>query len=507
MASAKDIANRRVITAALTLATVMNALDTTIANVALPHMEGSISASQDQITWVLTSYIIATGLMTPLSGWLAQKIGRKRMFLYSITGFTIASMLCGIATSLPEIVVFRLLQGMAGAGIAPLSQSVLLDIYPPRDIAKVMSLWSASIILGPIVGPAVGGYLTENFSWRWCFYINAPIGALAFTILYIFMDKDEGGRQRPFDVVGYGALVSFIAGLQLMLDRGPSQDWFASKEIWIEATAAAVGLWIFVIQTLTAEHPFFHRDLAKDRNYVTTTLFGFLSSALLYSATALLPSMMQNLLGYTALQSGYASMPRGLGSLITFVLSPYLLRAVGARAMMFAGVCISIFAFWQMSHFDLMMTSWPIMASGLIQGLGSGLLFSPLATVSYATLSPVHRTEGTVLSTMIRSLGSSVGISVMEAGLVNQTVVAHSVLAGHVQPSDPVYMSVNPAFMNPLDPLGMQLLNGEVTRQAGMIAYDAMFALSIFLAGGMIPLLLLLRPPSRAAQVRAEVVE
>ena len=507
MASAKDIENRKPITAALMLATLMNTLDSTIANVALPHIQGSVSAAQDQITWVLTSYIIATGLMTPLSGWLAQKIGRKRMFLFSIVGFTIASMLCGIATSLPEIVIFRLLQGVAGASMMPLSQSIMLDLFPQRQIPQVMAIWSSAVILGPIIGPALGGYLTENFSWRWVFYINVPIGALAFAGLYFFMDRDEGGRQRPFDTLGYGALVAFIAGLQLMLDRGPSQDWFSSKEIWIEATMAAVGLWVFTIQTVTTEHPFFHRDLAKDRNFVTTTIFGFLTGGLLFSSSALLPSMMQNLMGYSALQSGYASMPRGLGSLLAFLSVPFLLGRFGARPVLFAGLCISIVAFWQMSRFDLSMTAGPIMISGLIQGLGTGLLFAPLTTLAYATLSPVHRTEGTVLSTMARSLGSSVGISVMQAGLINQTAMAHSVLSEHVQPSDPVYMSVNPGFFNPDDPLGVQILNGEVTRQAGMIAYDAMFGAMIFLVIGMIPLLLLLRPPARAAAAPLEAME
>jgi DHA2 family multidrug resistance protein len=507
MASAKDIENRKPITAALMLATLMNTLDSTIANVALPHIQGSVSAAQDQITWVLTSYIIATGLMTPLSGWLAQKIGRKRMFLYSIVGFTLASMLCGIATSLPEIVIFRLLQGVAGASMMPLSQSVMLDLYPQRQIPQVMAIWSSAVILGPIIGPALGGYLTENFSWRWVFYINVPIGILAFIGLNFFMDRDEGGRERPFDFLGFGALVTFIAGLQLMLDRGPSQDWFSSKEIWVEATMAAVGLWVFMIQTVTTEHPFFHRDLAKDRNFVTTTIFGFLTGGLLFSSSALLPSMMQNLMGYSALQSGYASMPRGLGSLLAFLSVPFLLQRFGARPVLFSGLCISIVALWQMSRFDLSMTAGPIMISGLVQGLGTGLLFAPLTTLAYATLSPVHRTEGTVLSTMARSLGSSVGISTMQAGLINQTAMAHSVLAEHIQPSDPVFMSVNPAFMNPSDPLGVEVLNGEVTRQAGMIAYDAMFGAMIFLVVGMIPLLLLLRPPARAAAAPLEAME
>ena len=507
MASARDIENRRPITAALMLATLMNTLDSTIANVALPHIQGSVSAAQDQITWVLTSYIIAAGMMTPLSGWLAQKIGRKRMFLMSIVGFTIASMLCGIATSLPEIVIFRLLQGVAGASMMPLSQAVMLDMFPPKQVPQVMAIWSSAVILGPIIGPALGGWLTENFSWRWVFYINLPIGILAFLGLNFFMEDDPGGRERPFDFLGFGALITFIGGFQLMLDRGPNQDWFDSKEIWIEAALAAIGLWVFIMQTVTAEQPFFHRDLAKDRNFVTTTIFGFFTGAMLFSSSALLPSMMQNLMGFSVLQSGYASMPRGLGSLIAFLSVPMLLQRFGARRVLFTGLMISIVALWQMSRFDLSMTAQPIMVSGFVQGLGTGLLFAPLTTLAYVTLSPVHRTEGTTVSTMARSLGSSAGISVLQAMLINQTAMAHSVLAEHVQPSDPVYTAVNPGFFNPADPLGVQLLNGEVTRQAGMIAYDSVFGMMILMVVCMVPLLLFLRPPAQAAPAHLEAME
>jgi DHA2 family multidrug resistance protein len=507
MASARDIENRRPITASLMLATLMNTLDSTIANVALPHIQGSVSAAQDQITWVLTSYIIALAIMTPLSGWLAQKIGRKRMFLMSIFGFTVASMLCGVATSLPEIVVFRLLQGIAGASMMPLSQSVMLDIFPPRQIPQVMALWSSAVILGPIIGPALGGWLTEDLSWRWVFYINLPVGILAFLGLNAFMDDDPGGRERPFDFLGFGALAAFVGGFQLMLDRGPGQDWFSSKEIWIEATTAAIGLWVFIIQTITARQPFFHRALALDRNFATTTVFGFCTGALLYASSSLLPSMMQNLLGYSVLQSGYASMPRGLGTLIAFLSVPTLLQRFGARRVLLAGLVLSIYALWRMSRFDLMMTVWPIVISGLIQGLGTGLLFAPLTSLAYVTLSPVHRTEGTVVATMIRSLGSSVGISVMQAGVISQSAMAHSVLSADIQPSNPVFRSVNPAAMNPDNPLGMALLNAEVSRQAGMIAYDAVFGMMIGMVVFMIPLLLLLRPPALPPPVHLEAVD
>jgi DHA2 family multidrug resistance protein len=507
MASAKDIANRRPITGALMLATLMNTLDSTIANVALPHIQGSVSAAQDQITWVLTSYIIAAAIMTPLSGWLAQKIGRKRMFMMSIFGFVLASMLCGIATSLPEIVLFRLLQGIAGASMMPLSQSVMLDMYPLKQIPQVMAIWSSAVILGPILGPALGGWLTENFTWRWVFYINLPIGIVSFIVLYFYMDRDEGGRERPFDFLGFGALITFICGFQLLLDRGPSQDWFDSKEIWVEAVMAAIGLWVFIVQTFTSEHPFFHRDLIRDRNFVTTTIFGFFTGAILYASSALLPTMMQGLLGYSVLQSGLASMPRGVGSLIAFLSVPVLLHRFGARPVLLTGLLISMVAIWQMTRFDLAMTAEPIIVSGFVQGLGTGLLFAPLSSLAYVTLSPVHRTEGTVVSTMVRSLGSSAGISVIQAGIIAKSAMAHSAIAGRVQPSDPVWSAVAPSFMNPATSLGAQVLNGEVTRQATMIAYDAMFGLMIPLVIGMIPLLLFVRPPAQPGPIPLEAVD
>ena len=476
------------------LATLMNTLDSTIANVALPHIQGSVSAAQDQITWVLTSYIIATAIMTPLSGWLSQKIGLKRMLLISVGGFTAASMLCGIATSLPEIVFYRLLQGIAGASLMPLSQTVMLNLYPQRLIPRVMSIWSAAVILGPIVGPTLGGWITENLTWRWVFYINLPVGILAFLGLSTFMGHDEGGRQRPFDFLGFGALVMFVLGFQVLVDRGPSQDWFYSKEIWIEAVIGAIGLWMFVLQTATAENPFFHRDLAKDKNFVGTTVFGFFVGALLFSTSALLPSFMQNLMGYSAMQSGLASMPRGLGSLLSFLAIPWLVQKFGARLVLFTGVLTNVWSTWMMGQFNLSMTADPIMLAGFIQGLGTGLMFAPLNTLGYATLDPSHRTEGTIVATMARSLGSSAGISVVSAMLIRDSALAHARLADHLPAAD---HSLLPGMMNPANGLGLQILNGEVTRQGSMVSYDNVFswmAVSVLL---LAPLILILKPAPR----------
>jgi len=505
MASPLDIANRRSITAFLMMATLMNTLDSTIANVALPHIQGSVSAAQDQITWVLTSYIIAAAIMNPLSGWLAQKFGRKRVLLASIALFTIASMLCGVATSLPEIVIFRLIQGIAGASTIPVSQGLMLDIFPQRQIPTVMAVWSSAVILGPILGPVLGGWLTENYTWRWVFYINVPIGIVAYLGLQVFMADDRGGRQRPFDFLGFTALIAFIGGFQLMLDRGPSQDWFDSKEIWFETAFAVIGLWVFLIQTFTAREPFFHRDLARDRNFVATTVFGFFVGALLFSSTALLPTMMQNLMGFTVLESGVASVPRGVGSLFAFMAVPILLHRFGARPVLVVGLVLSAVALIEMSRFDLMMTAQPIMVSGFIQGLGTGLMFAPLTALAYVTLAPIHRTEGTIISTMVRSLGSSAGISILQAGVTRQSALAHSVLAERVVPGDPVFTSAVPSTLNPASDVGIQALNGEVTRQASMIGYDNMFTMMIAMVVIMAPLLLMVRTPPRVVLDPSEV--
>jgi DHA2 family multidrug resistance protein len=335
------------------------------------------------------------------------------------------------------------------------------------------------------------------------FYINVPIGALAISGIYIFMSRDRGGLQRPFDFLGFGALVAFVASFQLMTDRGPTQDWFGSKEIWTYAIVAMVGFYVFIVQTLTAEHPFFHRDLAKDRNFVACSAFGVCVGALLFSTTALLPSFMQNLLGYSAYQAGLASMPRGVGSLVAFLGVPYLIRLIGARRVLACGIAISITALWMMAHFNLQMTAGPIMTSGVIQGFGTGLLFAPLNSLSYVSLNPVHRTEGTIVATMARSLGSSLGISMMSATLVSDSALAHARLADRINCGDPVLGATLPGALNPCTG-SIAAFNGEVTRQAAMIGYDTIFAWMALFTLLLLPLLLLMRPPPPATMVAIE---
>jgi DHA2 family multidrug resistance protein len=495
MVTQHDAKNRWPITISIMLATVMNSLDTTIANVALPHMQGSVSASPEQITWVLTSYIVSAAVMTPLSGWLADRIGRKRMFLISIGGFTLASMLCGVATSLPEIVIFRVLQGVFGAALIPLSQSVLLDINPPEKHGQAMAIWGAGAILGPILGPALGGYFTDNFSWRWCFYINLPVGILAFLGVLFFISGDRLRSAKRFDFLGFGMLTLFIAAIQMVLDRGPSQDWFQSREIWTEAILAAVGLWVFVIHTFTTPHPFFDRALIRDRNFVTASIFGFFIGILLFSTMALLPPMMQTLMGYPVLTSGLVSMPRGIGSFAAMFFVGRLIGRVDTRAILMAGLVLSCVALWQMMHFDLSMGVTPFVISGLIQGVGIGLLFVPLSTLAFATIPPHLRPEGSSVYTLIRNLGSSVGISIMNALVVANTQTMHDSLASRITPTDPVVRAALPKMFDPSTVAGLTSLNSEVTRQATMVAYVDDFRLMFLITIACMPMLLLMRKP------------
>jgi len=498
MTTEHDVKNRVPITIAIMLATVMNSLDTTIANVALPHMQGSVSASSDQITWVLTSYIVSAAIMTPLSGWLADRIGRKLMFLLSIGGFTVASMLCGIATSLPEIVIFRVLQGVFGAALIPLAQAILLDINPKEKHGQAMAMWGAGAILGPILGPAVGGYFTENLSWRWCFFINLPIGILAFLGVLFFISGDRLAKAKKFDFLGFGMLTLFIGAFQVMLDRGPGEDWFHSREIWVELTLAVVGLWVFIIHTLTTPNPFFDRGLMRDRNFVTASMFGFFIGILLFSTMALLPPMMQVLMGYPVLTSGLVSMPRGLGSFCSMFLVGQLIGRVNTRMILLVGLSISAVALWQMIHFDLSMTAGPLMVSGFIQGLGIGLLFVPLSTLAFATL-PVHlRPEGSGVFTLIRNLGSSVGISIMNALVVSNTQTMHAAMAGNLITSDPTVRAALPRVLDPSTQAGAVALNSEITRQATMVAYVDDFRLMLAITLFCIPMLFFMRTPKRA---------
>jgi MFS transporter, DHA2 family, multidrug resistance protein len=511
-AAPAPVPHRGAITASLMLATFMQGVDTTIANVALPHMQGSMSAAQDQIAWVVTSYIVAAAIMTPLTGWLAGRFGIKYVFLISVVGFTVTSAMCGAATNLTQLVLYRLMQGVCGAALVPLSQAVLFQINPPERHAQAMAVWGMGVILGPIIGPALGGWLTDNYNWRWVFYINVPPGILAALGILIFIQHTaQRGHREPFDLLGFAALSLGIGALQMMLDRGELKDWFGSSEIWIEATLAALSFYIFVVHTATAtDRSFFNRGLLKDPNCVAGTLFMFLVGIPLYGTMTLLPTMLQDLMNYPVVTTGFVMVPRGVGTMIAMFLVARLVGRLDTRLLILIGIVLTAFAMWQMTGFSLYMGMSPVITTGLLQGLGLGLIFTPLSAVTFSTLPRHLLTQGTAIFSLMRNVGGSVGISIVEALLAQNTQVVHSRLVEQLRPDNPLARAPHLAAPYSLTtPAGMAALNAEATRQAAMVAYLDDFQLMMIIAIITLPLLLLLRRPAagRAPAAAAAAAE
>jgi MFS transporter, DHA2 family, multidrug resistance protein len=493
--------NRGAITVAIMLAPIMQGVDTTIANVALPHMQGSLSASQDQIAWVLTSYIVAAAIMTPLTGWLAGRFGIKYVFLTSVAGFTLASALCGSATSLAELVIYRLLQGACGAALVPLSLSVLLQINPRERHPRAMAVWGTGTILGPVIGPALGGWLTDDYNWRWVFYINLPIGALATLGILIFMREMRHARREPFDFFGFAMLSLAIGALQMLLDRGELKDWFGSTEIWIEATVAGLCFYLFVVHTVTAtDRSFLNRDLLKDGNFVAGTILMFFIGIILNGTLALVPTMLQELMNYPVLTTGLVTAPRGLGTMIAMFLVVYLIGRVDTRLIILAGLGLTAVSLWQMTDFSLQMGMGPVISTGVVQGFGLGFIFTPLSTATFSTLPRPIVTQGTAIFSLTRNIGGSTGISIVEVLLAQNTQIVHSRLIEHLRPDNPLTQA--PYLMSPFSlttTVGMAALNAEATRQAAMVAYIDDFKLMMIIIVVALPLLLLLRRPGSVA--------
>ena len=501
--------NRGAVTASIMLATFMQGVDTTIANVALPHMQGSFSCSQDQIAWVVTSYIVAAAIMTPLTGWLAARFGIKYIFLFSVIGFTIASALCGAATSLMQLVAYRLLQGICGAALVPLSQSVLLRINPPERHTKAMAIWGMGVILGPIIGPALGGWLTDDYSWRWVFYINLPAGLLAAGGIMIFIHDTRGSQTEGFDWFGFVTLSLAIGAVQMMLDRGELKDWFGSTEIWVEAVVAALCLYLFIVHTATAgERSFLNRALLRDSNCIAGTFLMFLIGMPLYGTMTLLPTMMQSLMNYPVVTAGLVTAPRGIGTMIGMILVTRLAGKVDVRLIILTGMILTALGLWQMTGFSLQMGMWPFITTGLLQGFGLGFVFTQLSVVTFSTLPRNVLTQGTTIFSLMRNIGGSVGISIVEALLVQNTQIVHSTLAEHVRPDNPLAQAAGRAVPYSLTEVhGIAALNAEVTRQAQMIAYIDNFHLMLVVMLVASPFLLLLRRPRRAADSPAVAMD
>ncbi len=488
-----DVPHRGLITISIMLATVMQVLDTTIANVALPTMMGDLGASQDQITWVLTSYIVAAAIMTPVTGWLADRIGRKQLFLTSIVGFTVTSMLCGLAWSLEGMVMFRVLQGVFGAAIVPLSQTFLLDINPKERHGSAMALWGAGIMVGPIIGPTLGGWLTESFNWRWVFFINLPVGIIAFLGSAAYLPA-IARRLRGFDFFGFAMLSLGVGALQLMLDRGEQIDWFSAPEIWIELALSITGFWVFAVHLLTGRETFIDPKIFADRNFVTGLVFIFVVGIILLASLALLPPMLSHLFNHPTVTTGVVMAPRGVGTMISMLLVGRLVQKVDARLLVVVGLLLTALSLYYMTGFSPQMDDWWIVATGIIQGLGLGLVFVPLSTVAFATLEVRFRTDAASLFSLVRNIGSSIGISVVTMFLIRNTQINHAELAAHITPFNPALYVVSPLAAQG-DPTALSQMDLMVNAQAAMISYVDDFKLMMIVTLCAIPLALLLRKP------------
>ncbi len=506
-AATQETPNRGILTVCVMLATIMQALDTTIANVALPYMQGNLAATQDQINWVLTSYIVAAAIMTPVTGFLAARLGRKRLFLIAVAGFTISSVLCGIAQSLPQMVLFRLAQGVFGAPLVPMSQSVLLDSYPKEKHGSAMAMWGVGVMVGPILGPTLGGWLTEYYNWRWVFYINVPIGILTFLGLSGFLSETKR-QSLSFDWLGFATLSIAVGALQLFLDRGEQLDWFGSREIIAELTISVLAFYMFIVHTFTTERPFIDPRIFKDRNFVVGLFFIFVVGIILLASLALLTPYLQNLMNYPVLTAGMVLAPRGIGTMVAMMFIGRIINRVDPRLLVLFGLSLTVAVLYEMTGFTPDVSRFTLLRTGIEQGIGLGFLFVPLSTITFATLTPEFRTQGTALFSLMRNLGSSIGISVVIFLLTRNTQAVHSQLVENVTPfNHALHMAAVPHVWNLATALGRAALDAEITRQAAIIAYVDDYKFMMLIALAAMPIVFLLRKAGAQGSAGHAVLE
>ena len=494
---------RNMVTICAMTATIMQALDTTIANVALPYMQGTLSASQDQINWVLTSYIVAAAIMTAPVGWIANRFGRKRIFIICSAGFTFASVLCGLAQDINQMVLFRLLQGVFGAALVPLSQAVMLDSYSLHERAKAMSIWGMGVMMGPIMGPSLGAWLTETYSWHWVFFVNLPFGIFTVLGLVIFMDETKKDLGLRFDWFGFTALAIAIGSLQLALDRGEQLGWLESNEIIGEFIVSAIGFYYFFAHSFTTSKPFIQFALFKDKNFVGGCVFMAVMGLVLYSTMALSSPFLQNVIGYPIITAGVLLASRGCGTFVAMMLVGRVMRYVEARTLIICGLSLTAGSLFQMTGWTDQTGVNEIVIVSIVQGFGFGLVFVPLSTVAFLTLPNHLRTDGTSMLTLMRNVASSIGISIVISQLTQGSRRVYAVLSEHVNPFNHAMQMPNVRGMIDMSTdAGRAMADAMVKVQAQIIAFSQDYQLVMIFILVSIPLTIMIG--STKATLRAQ---
>ena len=513
-------ANPWMIALSVMLSTFMVVLDSSIANVALPHIAGNLSASNDESTWVLTSYLVSNAIMLPASGWIARRIGRKRLLMLSILVFTGASMLCGLAIGMPMLIAARVLQGVGGGGMQPLAQSILLESFPPEKHGIAMAVYGVGIVVAPVIGPTLGGWITDSYSWRWIFYINLPVGALAFFMANLYIEDPPYLRQAfrgAIDYFGFGLMAVWLGSMQLVLDKGQEADWFEATWIcWLAALSAAAFLF-FVVREFTSHDPIVQLRVLANRNFAVGTVITCLYGIVLYGVTALLPLFLQTVVGYSALDSGLAVSPRGIGSLLSMVVVGLLVQWVDGRLLLAFGLGIFGLSALMLSHLNLGISMSSVILPNFINGFGGGFVFVPLTTLAMGRLRKVEIGNAAGIYNLMRNIGGSVGISALTAILVRGSQIHQSYLGAHLSAGDPAARSMLQSLTAKFSAGGAdavtahQLALGALYRslqlQASVLAYADNFRLLGYLALLSIPLALLLVPPRSNAKNRIEAAE
>ncbi|HEY6466539.1 MAG TPA: DHA2 family efflux MFS transporter permease subunit [Candidatus Acidoferrales bacterium] len=497
--------NPWIIAIAVMISTFMEVLDTTVVNVSLPHIAGSLSATVDEATWTLTSYLVSNAIILPLTGWLSNYFGRKRMLMMSVVGFTTASFLCGLAPTLSFLIFFRVVQGACGGGLQPISQAILLESFPPQDRGKAMGFWGLGIVVAPMLGPLIGGWLTDSYSWRWVFYINVPIGILALimTNLFIFDPPYIRRRTSSIDYWGIGMLAVGIATLQIVLDKGQEKDWFGTHWITVVTVLSAAALITFVIYELRVEHPVVDLRVFKNMTYSTGVFLMAVLGVGLYGSLVLIPLVLQTVLGFPAYQAGIAMAPRGVGSFIAMPVVGILLAKLDARKMLGVGIVVCAWTLLELSRLNTNAGFWDFCWPQFYMGLALGMLFVPLTTVSMDPIPNESMGNATSLFNLVRNLGGSIGIAAVSTIQTRREQVDVNVLGAHVRHGSPLAMSMLNALNGHFLSQGSgraaeqarMALFAMVEHEASMMSYNTTFRILAFLFLAMLPFVFLLKRP------------